>query len=157
MRKHQKGFSLIELLVVVAIILILAAIAIPNLLGARMSANEASSVGSLRTINTACITYSSTYTNIGFPAALSNLGPAASASSTSADLIDSVLMNGVKSGYSFIYASGAPDASGFINSYTLNANPSAPGQSGIRYFYTDQSGVITYAYGTAATISDVPL
>jgi type IV pilus assembly protein PilA len=157
MRKRQKGFSLIELLVVVAIILILAAIAIPNLLGARMSANEASSVGSVRTINTACITYSSTYSNIGFPAALSNLGPAATATSTAADLIDSTLMGGVKSGYSFVYVSGAPDASGFINSYTMNANPSVPGQSGIRYFYSDQSGVITYAYGTAASLSDVPL
>jgi type IV pilus assembly protein PilA len=156
MRKRQKGFSLIELLVVVAIILILAAIAIPNLLGARMSANEASSVGSIRTLNTACITYSSTY-NTGFPAALSNLGPAATATPAAADLIDSTLMGGVKSGYSFTYVAGAPDASGFINSYTLNANPSAPGQSGIRYFYTDQSGVITYAYGTAASISDVPL
>jgi prepilin-type N-terminal cleavage/methylation domain-containing protein len=156
MRKRQKGFSLIELLVVVAIILILAAIAIPNLLGARMSANEASSVGSIRTINTATVTYSSTY-NIGFPAALSNLGAAVSADSTAADLIDSTLVTGVKSGYSFIYVAGAPDAGGVINSYTLNANPSAPGQSGIRYFYSDQSGVITYAYGTAASSSDVPL
>jgi hypothetical protein len=94
---------------------------------------------------------------MGFPAALSNLGPAATATPAAADLIDSTLMNGVKSGYSFIYVAGAPDANGFINSYTLNANPSAPGQSGIRYFYTDQSGVITYAYGTAASISDVPL
>jgi len=157
MRKQQKGFSLIELLVVVAIILIIAAIAIPNLLGARMSANEASSVGSIRTINTACITYSTTYSDIGFPAALSNLGPAVTADSTAADLVDSTIVSGVKSGYSFVYAAGAPDANGYISSYTLNANPSVPGQSGIRYFFTDQSGVITFAYGTAATSSDVPL
>lgn len=157
MRKQQKGFSLIELLVVVAIILIIAAIAIPNLLGARMSANEASSVGSIRTINTACITYSTTYSNIGYPATLANLGPAVTADSTAADLVDSTIVSGVKSGYSFVYAAGAPDANGYINSYTLNANPSVPGQSGIRYFFTDQSGVITYAYGTAATSSDVPL
>ena len=157
MRKQQKGFSLIELLVVVAIILIIAAIAIPNLLGARMSANEASSVGSIRTINTACITYSTTYSDIGYPATLANLGPAVNADSTAADLVDSTIVSGVKNGYTFVYAAGAPDANGYINSYTLNANPAAPGQSGIRYFFTDQSGVITYAYGTAATISDVPL
>ena len=67
MKKKQKGFSLIELLIVVAIILIIAAIAIPNLLRSRMAANEASAVGSLRTINTACVTYSTTYPNVGYP------------------------------------------------------------------------------------------
>ena len=65
MKKSSKGFSLIELLIVVAIILIIAAIAIPNLLRSRIAANQASAVGSLRTLNTAEITYSSTY-NVGF-------------------------------------------------------------------------------------------
>ena len=88
MRNKQKGFSLIELLIVVAIILIIAAIAIPNLLRSKMAANEASAVGSMRTINTSSVAFSTTYGN--YPTQLSDLGPSASSvSSTAADLIDS--------------------------------------------------------------------
>ena len=156
MRNKQKGFSLLELLIVVAVILIIAAIAIPNLMGARMSANEASAVGSIRTVNMACVTYSSTYAQ-GFPPALSNLGPSAFADSTAADLIDASLMSETKSGYDFVYVAGAPDADGAINNYTFNANPTVPGTSGGRFFFTDESGVITYAYGSAASSSDSAL
>src|SRR5438309_12092922 len=108
MRNKQKGFSLIELLIVVAIILIIAAIAIPNLLRAKIAANQASAVGSLRTLHTACIAYSTSYGT--FPSALTNLGPLASsgpASSTSADLIDSVLSGGTKSGYKLKFTAGS--------------------------------------------------
>jgi type IV pilus assembly protein PilA len=154
MRNKQKGFSLIELLIVVAIILIIAAIAIPNLLRAKMAANEASAVGSLRTINTSCVAYSTSYGT--FPTALSNLGPIASggtASSTSADLIDSVLSAGSKSGYTFTYTPANSN-----QTYTLTATPIAVGQTGQRMFFTDQSGVIrANVTGSGATVASTPI
>jgi type IV pilus assembly protein PilA len=152
----QKGFSLIELLIVVAIILIIAAIAIPNLLRARISANEASAVASCRTMNTASITYNSSYGN--YPATLSALGPSngATPTSSSADLLDQVLApaGGVnastKSGYTFTYAVGA-------GGYTLNADPVVSNQTGVRHFFTDQSGVVRWNATAAAAVTDSPL
>jgi len=153
-KKNQKGFSLIELLIVVAIILIIAAIAIPNLLRSRMAANEASAVGSLRTINTACVTYSTTYPNVGYPGSLAAMGPAASATSASADLMDSVLSAGTKSGYTFTFAAGSGTPS---TGYSVEANPISRGTSGQRGFYTDQSGVIRADPTATASSSSSPL
>ena len=157
MKARQKGFSLIELLIVVAIILIIAAIAIPNLLRSRMAANEASAVGSLRTINTASVTYSTEYPATGYPASLAVLGPVAAgvgATSALADLIDVVLSGGTKSGYSFTFTTDGKTPS---LSYTDTAQPVTPGSSGQRYFFTDQSGVIRGNATAPATVADLPL
>jgi len=157
MRNKQKGFSLIELLIVVAIILIIAAIAIPNLLRAKMAANEASAVGSMRTINTSSVEYSTTYG--GFPQTLLSLGGPAggTAASTSAELIDAVLAAGTKSGYTFTYTTGATDSSGNILAYTLTAVPTSIGTTGQRQFFTDQSGVIRANPAGAASVNSTPL
>lgn len=158
MTKDSRGFSLIELLIVVAIILIIAAIAIPNLLRSRIAANQASAVGSLRTINTCEITYASTY-NTGYSSTLVALGPPASGNPTpaAAGLIDSVLAAGTKSGYSFVYTPGAADSSGRINSYDLNANPITVGTTGQNYYFTDQSAVIRQNVSGTASSNDSPI
>jgi len=140
MRK-QKGFSLIELLIVVAIILIIAAIAIPNLLRARMAANESSAVASIRTVNTGMITYNSTYPTVGFAASLAVLGGVApcTPSTTTACLIDSVLAAGTKSGYTFTASSagGPPTVSYFASGVPITVN-----QTGIRSFCSFEDAVV---------------
>jgi type IV pilus assembly protein PilA len=155
--KKQKGFSLIELLIVVAIILIIAAIAIPNLLRSRMAANEASAVGSIRTINTSAVTYSSTYPNDGFPATLASLGGATpcTATSTNACLLDAVLSAGTKSGYTFVWTGDGNTPS---VGYSVTGTPVTVGTTGQRQFFSDQSGVIRYAAsGSGATVASPAL
>ncbi|HEV1992966.1 MAG TPA: prepilin-type N-terminal cleavage/methylation domain-containing protein [Candidatus Acidoferrum sp.] len=154
-RKNKCGFSLLELLIVVAIILIISAIAIPNLLRSKMAANEASAVGSVRAVNAACLNYSSTW-GTGFPVSLSNLGPGKPATAAAADQVDSTVSGGTKGGYTLTYVSGAP-TNGKISTYTISASPVAPGKTGGRYFFADQSGVIRYNSGGAATVLSPPL
>jgi type IV pilus assembly protein PilA len=140
----QKGFSLIELLIVVAVILIISAMAVPNFLRSRMHANEASAVASLRTINTAAITYSITYPDLGFPAQLTTMGganPCLTASSTQACLIDGTLSQGNKSGYNFVWTGdGAVPSFSFI----ITGTPQVVGGSGQLMYCTDQTGMIHY-------------
>jgi len=142
--RSYKGFSLIELLLVVAVILIIAAIAVPNFLKSRLRANEASAVASVRVINTAAITYSITYPDMGFPAQLTTLGganPCATATSAQACLIDDILAQGYKSGYSFAWTGDGAVPS---VSYIVAGTPQAIGSSGQRMFCTDQTGVVHY-------------
>lgn len=157
MRK-EKGFSLIELLIVVAIILIIAAIAIPNLLRSRMAANESSAAASLRTIGTANVTYSSTW-NQGFAGALAQLAPPAGGgtpTSDAADLLDSVLSQdpATKSGYTFTYAApnATPTPAAPNATYTTEATPVSANASGTSTFCIDQSNVVRKDPAGGATV-----
>lgn len=149
--QKEKGFSLIELLIVVAIILIIAAIAIPSLLRARIAANESAAVAALRTINTAMISYDSAYPTVGFAANLANLAGTCNGtapSTSGACLIDTQLGSGTKSGYSFSAAASGGTPAG---SYEAVATPMTPNQTGVRYFCSFADAVVRYSTASLTT------
>jgi len=128
--------------------------------GTYPAANEENAVGSLRTINTACVTYATTY-NVGYPEALRNLRPPTTGSNptpTMAGLVDNALAGGAKSGYTFTYRPARPDSLGRINAYTVVARPMVFGLTGKQNYFTDQSGVIRFtSEDREATTEDTPL
>ena len=155
MSRRDDGFSVIEILIVVAIVLVICAIAIPNLLRSRVASNEASAVGSLRTIMSAEASYKAMY-GIGYTNDLITLGGTGTqASCSSALLIDNSLANGEKTGYRFKFSAGTvefkPESPvpqsctwGKADGYTIQADPVTVGKTGERHFCADASGVIRY-------------
>jgi prepilin-type N-terminal cleavage/methylation domain-containing protein len=133
--RNRRGFTLVEIMIVVAIIALLAAIAIPNLLRARLNANESAAIAAMQTLSTAAQSYRSA--NPGYPVNLFAL------SSDTPPYIDSVLGSGAKQGYSFTLA-------GATNSFNATASPVATGTTGSRSFYVDQSGVVRFSASSAA-------
>ena len=141
--------------VALAIVGIIAAIAIPNLLRARIAANESSAVGNVRTLNTALVSYQATYNH--YPETIGALGGGAKSSSeTSAGLIDDTLATGTKNGYRFSYRhriGGGTDTEGF----EVHADPITQGSTGARHFFSDETGVIRYSSTGEADAESPPL
>lgn len=137
--KCGRGFTLVEIMIVVAIIVLLAAISIPGLLRSRMNANEAAAIASVKTISWATTTYRAG--NPAFPTDLSvlvNVSPA---------YVDGVLGSGTKQGYGFVLSSSA-------DTFNLSASPLEPNVTGVRSFFVDESGVIrASSLGTADATS----
>ncbi len=163
-RHGQAGFTLIELIMVVALLLIIIALAIPSLLRSRIAANESSAASTLRVLFNAEFTYTINYSS--YSSDLNSLGPPPAGtppSQTSADLVDTVLAGRVsgtatqftKSGYLFVYIPTGTYPS--IQLYAVAANPVARGSTGQRSFWIDQTGVIRSNATAAASSSDLPL
>jgi type IV pilus assembly protein PilA len=138
--RRRSGFSLIELLIVIAIILIIVTIAVPKLNNARIYAQETSAIGALRAIHEAEVQYFSQYGK--YASSLTELGPPTSGSATpaAADLIHEDLASGIKGGYKFV-VQAAPTG------YVINASPVSFGSTGKRTFYSDQSMAVHQNFG----------
>ena len=143
--RERYGFTLVEIMIVVAIISLLAAIAIPNLLRARHNANEAASIAAVRTISTACESFRSAQTPTTYPASLAALG------SATPPYIDNILAGATastssKQGYYYTYALVN------ANQFTCTASPAVSGTTGTRVFFVDETGVIRLTNASGAPI-----
>lgn len=155
-RRAQRGFSLIELLIVVGIILVIAAMAVPRFLQSKMKANEANAASALRSITTVQVTYQTTYQQ-GFSPTLAALGPGSPATAAAADLIDAQLASGNRHGYTYNYNPIDADGNGQFEAYTINANPVNPGVTGQKYFFVDMTNVVRYSLGGPANAASPPI
>jgi len=144
-RHHAKGFTLVEIMIVVAIIALIAAIAIPNLLRARHNANEGAAVGNMHTLVQQIESFRAAQTPPTYPAALTDL------SGATPPYIDAVLGAGTKQGYTFTFVQVS------ASQYTLNAAPVVAGVDGTRNLFADESGVIRASVSGAASAADPPI
>ncbi len=158
--RRDGGFSLIELLIVVAVILVVAAIAIPSMTHAKMAANEAAAASALRTLATEEVNYDAAWSS-GFSPTLAALGPPPPgnvSSPASADMVDAVLASGIRGGYQFIYTPVIPaGGTGVPTGYQVNANPISPGITGEWFYFMDQTNVIRHNYGSPADQTSPPI
>ena len=154
--RSSRGFSLIELLIVVAIILIIAAIAIPNFLRARISANESSAAASVRVISNSQVAYGAAYPLVGYAASLANLGGPAGCtpSSATACLVDTAISNGSKSGYT-LFTAGFASGGAFNTEFVSSSAPITYNTTGIRNFCIATDGVLRINPGPAPIAPDV--
>jgi type IV pilus assembly protein PilA len=152
-RNRDRGFSLIELIIVVTIILIIAAFALPKIMKSQIPAHEASALASIKAIHESEMIYSSTHPDVGYTQDLATLGGTAQGGGE--QTIDNNLAGGRRSGYTFTYTPGEK-VNGAIRSYTITAVPDQVGTTGQRRFYSDESGEVHYnAAGPADAASAV--